>query len=286
MRTSSSSLDSGHCEVPPPPASPPPDMWPPPSPHLAARPGRPPPTLPPRRVHCDMCAWRNRYLPDPGETADEWHEPLHQLERSGRSDKNIAITFAMHTQLPPLWKDICRTETLQAGLPLLLPGDHRRWFRFPLRKMQPMSQRPSSHFQTPTEFVMAYEGHRVDPDAQGKFTMYHYCKLINLVQPHENSRGSSGILRDGGMRNGGWHGDGIGVYCHATPPHRYFSEGDGWVMLELRCHGHLTKVKGGALGRYVIKSDQTDQSLNAHCTDCEVVAIIHFYNGIPEFAKF
>jgi hypothetical protein len=152
--------------------------------------------------------------------------------------------------------------------------------------MQPMSPRPSSHFQTPTDYVYDYEGRRVCSDVQGKFTMYHFTKLINLVQNHENSEGSSGILRDGGMRYGCRHGDGIGVYCHASRPHSVFSEGDGWVMLELRCHRYLTKVKQGSKGRYVLKSDQTDQSLNAHCTDCEVVAMLHLYEHMPEFMKF
>ena len=33
------------------------------------------------------------------------------------------------------------------------------------------------------------------------------------------------------------------------------SEGGGWVMLELRCHAVLTRVKRGSNGRCLIKSN-------------------------------
>ena len=115
--------------------------------------------------------------------------------------------------------------------------------------------------------------------------MFHMTKLVNLVEPHERSVGSCGILEDGGMHNGCTHGDGIGVYCYAIMPFELFSEGDGWVMLELRCHDRLTRVKGGSRGRYLIKSDQTSQSQGVLCTDCEVVAMLHLYEPLPDFMK-
>ena len=233
-----------------------------------------------------ICVWRNIVLPS-DETVDECHTPLALLELSTRSEWNMKIMFASHEELPPLWKLICCTDKLQAGSPFWPPNDPRQWFRFPLRNMRPMSLSPSFHFQTQTDYVDDYEGRRVHSDAEGKFTMYHYSKLVNLVQPHEQSHGSRGILKDGGMRYGDMHGDGIGVYCHASRPYELFSEGDGWVMLELRCHSRLTRVKGrGSRGRYVIKSDQTSQSKGAHCTDCEVVAMLHLYESLPEFMKF
>ena len=157
--------------------------------------------------------------------------------------------------------------------------------RFPLRKMQPISLTPSFHFQTQADYVDAYDGCRVHSGEDGKFTMYHFAKLVHLVHPHVDAVGSGGILKDGGMRYGCWHGDGIGVYCHASEPYDLFKEGDGWVMLELLCHGSLTRVKGGSRGRYVIKSDQTNQSVGARCTDCEVVAMLHLYESLPEFMK-
>ena len=82
------------------------------------------------------------------------------------------------------------------------------------------------------------------------------------------------------------HGDGIGGYCHASRPYELFCEGDGCVMLELCGHGWLTRGKGGSRGRYVMKSDQTSQSEGAYCTDCEMVAMLHLYESLPEFMKF
>jgi len=250
-----------------------------------------------QREECSICVFRNIVLPQEkgDDNVDECHTPLALLQLSSkRSEANKRIMFAMHEEPPPLWKEICITRKLQAGSPgpgsgppsFLPPNAPRSWFRFPLRNMRPMSLRPSYHLQTQTDHVEDYEGRRVHSDAEGKFTMYHFTKLMNLVQPHEESVGSGGILKDGGMRYGCWHGDGIGVYCHASRPYRYFSKGDGWVMLELRCHGRLTRVKGCSRGRYVIKSDQTSQSEGAHCTDCEVVAMLHLYESLPEFMKF
>jgi len=239
------------------------------------------------REECKICVWRNIVLPgEQGDMVDECHTPLAILQLySKRAETNKLIMFAMHEEPPTIWKEICSTETLQSGSPFLQPNDHRSWFRFPLRNMRPMSLEPSFHFQTQTDFVDDYEGRRVHRDEDGHFTMYHYTKLEQLVRPSEKSEGSGGILNDGGMRYGCMHGDGIGVYCHASRPYELFSGGDGWVMLELRCHGNLTRVKGGSRGRYVIKSDQTSESEGAHCTDCEVVAMLHLYESLPNFMK-
>lgn len=254
-----------------------------------------------RLEECRICVWRNFVLPKEtdDDIVDKCHTPLALLQLSSRSEAN---KFAMHEELPSLWKEICNTFKLQRGSPFLPPQAAspmnaprlatsgcqplRSWFRFPMRNMRPMSLRLSAHFQAQTDHVDDYEGRRVQRDAEGKFTVYHFTKLMNLVQPHEQSVGSGGILKDGGMRYGCMHGDGIGVYCWASRPYELFSEGDGWVMLELRCHGSLTRVKGRTRGKYVIKSDQTSQSEGAHCTDCEVVAMLHLYESLPEFMKF
>ena len=221
------------------------------------------------------------------ELVDECHTPVALLQLSKkRSDMNKRIMLAMHEELPLIFLEICLTRKLHAGVPFSWPKAPKSWFRFPLRNMRPMSPSPASHFQAETDYVVDYEGRLVQRDADGKFTMYHCTKLMNLVQPHEKSVGSGGILKDGGMHYGCVHGDGIGVYCYASRPCELFCEGDGWVMLELRCHGCLTKVKGGSRGRYVMKSDQTSQSEGAYCTDCEVVAMLHLYKSLPEFMKF
>jgi hypothetical protein len=154
----------------------------------------------------------------------------------------------------------------------------------PLHNMRPMNLSPASHFQAQTDYVDDYERCRVHSDAEGKFTMYDFTKLMNLVQAQEKSVRSGGILKDGGMCC--MHGDGIGGYCHASRPYELFCEGDGCVMLELCGHGWLTRGKGGSRGRYVMKSDQTSQSKGAYCTDGEVVAMLHLYESLPEFMKF
>ena len=87
------------------------------------------------------------------------------------------------------------------------------------------------------------------------------------------------------MRNGIMHGDGIGVYGYASEPHELFKEGDGWVFLELKVRPHLTKVKGGSRGRYVLKSDQDAASIGGPCPDCEIVALHHMYRSLPDFLK-
>ena len=241
------------------------------------------------KPRCKICVWRNIILPEPEDTGDEivseCHTPLQLLHLStDRSETNKRMMSASHKELPPLWKTICNTGKLQAGNRSELPNDSRLWFKFPLRGMRPMSLRPSFHLQTQTAYVDSYEGQRIHSDADGKFTMYHMAKLLSLVQMDDRAD-SGGILIDGGMRYGCKHGDGIGVYCCASEPCDCFKEGDGWVMLELRCHAYLTRVKKGSRGRYLIKSDQTPSSASTHCIDCEVVSIYHLYESLPDFMK-
>ena len=57
-------------------------------------------------------------------------------------------------------------------------------------------------------------------------------------------------------------------------------------MVELKVRPFLTHVKGGSRGRYVLKSDQSEGSVGAPCTDCEVMAVLHMYSALPEFMKF
>ena len=87
--------------------------------------------------------------------------------------------------------------------------------------MRQMSLIPSCHLQTETDYVVDWEMCRHYSDAR-KFTMYHMTQLKHLVEPHERSVGSCGILNDGGMHYGIMHGDGIGVYCYASKPYERF----------------------------------------------------------------
>ena len=240
------------------------------------------------QCECRICVWRNVVLPNiDDEEHEECHTPLGMLGGSSyRTELNREIMVAMHEPLPEIWKQICRTLTLYAGWVVPETKASIPWMRFPLRNMRPISCKPAAHFQTETDFVIDYARCRHNVNEDDKFIMYHITKLKNLVVTHDKAAGSQGILQEGGMRYGSMHGDGVGVYCHASRPYELFSEGDAWVMLELLCHPVLTKVKGGSKGRYLIKSDQSLESEGSPCTDCEVIAMLHVYKTLPDFMKF
>ena len=148
-----------------------------------------------------------------------------------------------------------------------------------------MAAFPSAHFQTTTAELRDYQGRTFFPDDNSNFTVFHMVELRHLVAGHERAPGSLGILVDGFMRYGIVHGDGIGVYGYASEPRDLFKNGDGWVFLELKVRPHLTKIKHGSPGRYVLKSDQENSSIGGPCPDCEIVALHHMYRSLPEFLK-
>ena len=122
-------------------------------------------------------------------------------------------------------------------------------------------------------------------DEHGTFIVYHTIKLQHLVQGHEKAAGSEGVLKDMGMSNGTWHGDGIGVYAYASAPYELLTPGDGYCILELKTHMALTRVKGGSKGRYVVKALRATESIGAPCTDTQVMAVLHLYGPLPVFVK-
>ena len=134
-------------------------------------------------------------------------------------------------------------------------------------------------------YVYDNHGRRIDRDQEGMFTMYHCVKLEHLARPCLELGRSRGILPDEGMRYGSKHADGVGVYAYASEPWELFFPGDGYAFLELRMHGNITRVKGGSKGRYVLKSDQSEASMGADCTDCEVKAMFILYASVPQFVK-
>jgi hypothetical protein len=210
------------------------------------------------------------------------HTPLEQMIVP---DLIKQMWNALHdTVMQAPWEDVVMTQRLHAGFFDSVLGPE--WFRFRLRNMRPMSSVPSRHFQTITYSIEDCQRREVKPRPDGNFTLFHMVPTRNLISPHQNAPGSSGILIDGGMNNGCQHGDGVGVYGYAAPPTELFGLNDGWSMLELKVRPCLTRVKGGSHGRYVLKSDQTAGSIGAPCTDCEVMAIFHFYSTLPSFLKF
>ena len=87
------------------------------------------------------------------------------------------------------------------------------------------------------------------------------------------------------VRNGTDHTDGIGVYAYARKPWEWFSVNDGLVMLELRMNCGLTRCKGKSRGKYVLKSDQSEDSIGKECGDCQVTAMYVMWHSAPGFVK-
>ena len=103
--------------------------------------------------------------------------------------------------------------------------------------------------------------------------MFHAIQLQFLVEPNPvlNSPKNQGVLKDGHMFWGIYHGTGRGVYCYSNFPEERFQKGDGWVLLELVVPGYLTKVSGHADGRYVLKCSKEHE--RTPCPIVEVVAL-------------
>ena len=164
-----------------------------------------------------------------------------------------------------------------------------QWMRFPTSNMRPMCTVPSSHLlhlRSTTAYIIDYHQRVINPADDGTFIVYHMVPLVHLVSGHPQAPGSSGILKDAGMRNGSHHGDGIGIYVYASPPYELFKPGDRWCILEIRCWPFLTRLKKGSRGRYVLKSEQGPDSVGSLCEDCEVKAVLHMYSTLPDFMKF
>ena len=217
--------------------------------------------------------------------AREIHTPVSAMGHTGHPDYFIKMQRAMHEQLPDLWMTIAKTRKLHAGSPRK-SVQGIRWFRCPTRTMRALSSVPSHHLQTMAENITDYSGNKIYPQPDGTYTMFHMVPTMNLVSAHARAPDSMGILADAGMRYGSRHGDGIGVYAYAAPPYELFLLGDQWCMVELKVRAFLTRVKSRSQGRYVLKSDQSDDSVGAQCTDCQVMAVLHMYSSLPEFMKF
>ena len=184
-----------------------------------------------------------------------------------------------------LWIDVLKTRKLRLGF-IVNSAVREQWMCFPLCSMRPMCPTPSSHFHTTTTSIVDYHGRVIYPEDDGNFIIYHMVPLVHLVSGHQKAPGSSGILKDAGMRNGAYHGDGVGIYAYASPPYELFKPGDGWCMVKAKCRPFLTRVKSGSRGRYVLKSDQSSDSVGSLCIDCEVIAVLHMYSTLPDFLKF
>lgn len=199
-------------------------------------------------------------------------------------ESTSSLAMAYHEKPDDTWMQILNTCTLFAGEPSCA---HPGWFRWPLRNSRPMSTDMvyRQHFAHACTSMSSWDGSTVLPDASGMFTMYRCLQVESLVNGHPDASGSNGVLHDGGLSHGTWHGDGIGVYAYSYFPERWCSAGDGWCILELRSLPHWTRVAGGTRGRYVMKSEQKDDARGTPCHLIEVVALWHMYRTTPNFCK-
>ncbi len=181
--------------------------------------------------------------------------------------------------------DVLKTRKLRLGF-IVNSAVREQWMCFPLCSMRPMCPTPSSHFHTTTTSIVDYHGQVIYPENDGNFIIHHMVPLAHLVSRHQRAPESSGNLKDAGMRNGAYRGNGVGIYACASPPYELFKPGDGWCMVKAKCRPFLTRVKSGSRGRYVLKSDQSSDSVGSLCIDCEVTAVLHMYSTLPDFLRF
>ena len=227
---------------------------------------------------CRHCDGRQFVLTE-GTTspATEIPTPVHDMQYTGH-----------HDDVSQLWSVIRSTKKLREAS-VVDSAVCGQWMRFPTSNMRPMCTVPSSHLlnlRSTTAYIIDYHQRVINPADDGTFIVYHMVPLVHLVSGHPQAPGSSGILKDAGMRNGSNHGDGIGIYVYASPPYELFKPGDRWCILEIRCWPFLTRLKKGSRGRYVLKSEQGPDSVGSLCEDCEVKAVLHMYSTLPDFMKF
>ena len=140
--------------------------------------------------------------------------------------------------------------------------------------------------------VEDHERLRIPPEASGCFTMYHFTDIGNLLSgcpsghPSLPLTGQDGILRDGGLRFGTFHGDGIGVYIFSHRALWNLSWHGQVVMLEVLCLPFLKHLNRGAKGRYVCKAPaQGPFACGAPCRAVQIEAIWMKQDHVPEFMQ-
>jgi hypothetical protein len=140
--------------------------------------------------------------------------------------------------------------------------------------------------------VEDHERLRIPPEASGCFTMYHFTDIGNLLSgcpsghPSLPLTGQDGILRDGGLRFGTFHGDGIGVYIFSHRALWNLSWHGQMVMLEVLCLPFLKHLNRGAKGRYVCKAPaQGPFACGAPCRAVQIEAIWMKQDHVPEFMQ-
>ena len=99
-----------------------------------------------------------------------------------------------------------------------------------------------------------------------------------LVNRNPLLPGSEGVLRDGCMRYGTWHGDGVGVYFYAEPEFELFRPGDGWVMLELLVIPFIRRTGGRTKGKYLQPAPHGTADCGSLCRVIAPIAMIGIHD--------
>ena len=99
--------------------------------------------------------------------------------------------------------------------------------------------------------------------AEATCRMWHFTDIQHLTgpcQPTWRPEYGNGILIDKFMRYGVCtHQNCTGVNVYAYFPSQWFSSGDEWCVVTLECLPYMTKLKGGAKGRYCIRGKETER---------------------------
>ena len=186
-------------------------------------------------------------------------------------ETTLGVGNPLHLQLTQWWQRLEMTKKLMQPTQHTIDG--KLYLRMqccnmpPYNWMEPQIQEIKNRYGGNYKecLVEASPPHRENilPFEDGTFQTFHNTARCNL----------EGILNDGYMRFGDWHGDGIGVYMFG-----YNSA--GWLnpdeaMLELRAAPYLTKI-GGSKSRYVLKSPlqgACSSDIGQICKAVEVVAV-------------
>jgi hypothetical protein len=187
----------------------------------------------------------------------------------------------MHLQLQQWWRDLEQTHKLTPAVQHAVDG--KIYLRMECCNMPPFNWLD----EQVKEIKYNYAGNNkqylvegdpphnesIPPHDDGTFRTFHNTEMSNLLS----------IFRDGYLRFGDWHGDGVGVYMYGYNSARWLSPDD--AMLELRVPPLLTKLATGSKSRYVLKApiqgpDAPDTS--QLCKGVEVVAVWLSHGFCPQ----
>ena len=254
--------------------------------------------LPPPRIHCELCWWRNRCIrPRDNEDAEP---DSHSLEDIHSPLCSMWLTRIHEWPAPgSTWYDILMTEKLMApeqfdfteedwnwGMHKRLqeegsfdPQWTREYLRFPLHGMRKITAYPQRTTCCETPHQDGVHTTKVDVDyVIGR----HVTRIENLVRTNTDETNaipnSRGILHDRGLMNGACtHSGNSGVYLHTYFPTYLVST--GYVALEVVIM-HGTRLTTGAKCRLCVNGD-----FGVVNPMVEVSAVVFNAGEVPDMAR-